>query len=125
MQLIPLAFLTALTTVFGLIAAQSKDRNLLIPAATALLLLSGLIIQTGVEYQDGYSQTQEQIDNNTTEITRNPVYTDLSTDTGYSDLNVWIGLLGIGTSLYLFFQGVIPSRSWKGKSSMEKVLGGK
>lgn len=106
MQLIFLLALLAISLGLALVAAQAKDGNLLIGSATFMLVAAAFTLGGGgLEVQDGF--VEEQNPDNTT--TRTPEFTTLSDSTDTQNADQFVGLGLIGVSLYLFFQGVVPS----------------
>jgi len=109
MQLIFLLALLAVSLGLAFTAAAAKDSNLLIGSATFMLVAAAFTLGGSVEVQNGFTQTENPGPDNSTEIDRSPKFTSLSDSTGTPQANQFLGISLIGVSLYLFFQGVVPS----------------
>ena len=112
MNLLILVSLLAFASLFGLIAGMSKDRVYLLPMSGILLLASMMMFLSGsVEYQDGFNTTETQIDSNTTEIVRNPVYSSVDDKYQAFDFSTTFGIVLLIISIYSLFLGADLSGS--------------
>lgn len=109
MQLSFLLLLLAVSLALAFTAAAAKDSNLLVGSATFMLVAAAFTLSGSIEVQNGFEQTENPGPDNSTEVTRTPAYTTLSESTGEDQANQYVGLGLLGTSLYLVFQGVVPS----------------
>jgi len=101
-----LLVLLAFASIFGVIAGISKDRVYLLPMAGILLLSSGMLFTSGdVQIQDGQNITEEQINENITEIDQRDVY--YSVDDNYQAFNFsqLFGVILLIISVYSIFLG--------------------
>lgn len=99
--------------ITGLIAAINRNRKFLMGTGIIFIFLAAIIFTSGVQIQETENITETAIDENTTEIHKDPVYTSLEEQTEFENSETYLGVILVGFSIYAVLTGAIPGGNWR------------
>jgi len=103
------ALLLGFSGVLTLAGTIRRDEYLFVGAGVILFLLGTGIISSGLNFQSGMSITEEQIDSNTTEITKNVTYTSFEESHGASFSSTGLAIILFTLGFYLSVYSIVMS----------------